>query len=442
MAKKKTGGNRISMRNWVIIWIVGLAGQLCWNVENQWFNTFVYAKIAPNPYIINAMVIVSAIVTTLSTFVSGALSDRIGKRRPFIAIGYILWGAFTITFGATEFLPKNNLAVLAVAVVAADAIMSFFGSFGNDAGFNPWTTDISNEKNRGGLGSVIAVQPVVATILGTVVSGFIIGALDYFGFFIIMGAMMAAVGIFSLFAVKESPTLRPSKDPKGFGHQFLSSFNFPLVFKDRLLLWVLLIFSAFFISFNIYFSYILNYFIYTLGYNESSAGMIMGIGLVVAIPLTFIAGSLINKGKFISVLCAAVALNIVGLLVLLGSGIAAVFIGILFVGGGYMCVYQALMIWVKNLYPEDKRGSFEGIRLLFYVLIPMAIGTTIASPIIRSLGKPIVNEFGVEGFAPTSALFAIAAGFALLTYIPIYFAYREQKRRKSAMLSPSPDAEK
>jgi MFS family permease len=421
---------------------VGLAGQLCWNVENQWFNTFVYAKIAPDPVIINWMVAVSAAVTTLSTFVSGALSDRIGRRRPFIAIGYVLWGAFTIAFGATEFLPRNNFTALAVAVVAADAVMSFFGSFGNDAGFNPWTTDITNEKNRGNLGAVIAVQPVIATILGTVVSGFIIGALDYFGFFIIMGGLMAAVGVFSFFAVKDSPTLRPSKDPKGFGHQFLSSFNFRLVFKDRLLLWVFLIFSAFFISFNVYFSYILNYFIYTLGYDEANAGMIMGIGLVAAIPLTFLAGPQLNKGRFVPVLCAAVALNIVGLLVLLGSGLAAVVIGIIFVGGGYMCVYQTLMIWVKNLYPEDKRGAFEGIRLLFYVLIPMALGTTIASPIIRSLGVEVVNEFGVKGYAPTSPLFAIAAAIAFLTYIPIFFAYREQKRRttKQQIASPKSDA--
>lgn len=415
MDDTKSANSKIGIRNWVIIWVAGLAGQLCWNVENQWFNTFVYAKIAPDPVIINWMVAISAAVTTLSTFISGTLSDRIGKRRPFIAIGYILWGAFTITFGATEFLPKNNLVALAVAVVAADAIMSFFGSFGNDAGFNPWTTDISNEKNRGGLGAVIAVQPVIATIIGTVVSGFIIKSLDYFWFFIIMGVFMALVGIFCLFAVKESPTLRPSIDPKGFGHQLASSFNFKLAFKDKMLLWVFLIFSAFFISFNVYFSHILNYFIYTLGYDEGMSGIIMGVGLVIAIPLTFVAGKYINRGKFVPVLCVAVAINIIGLMVLLSSHIVALFAGIILVGGGYMCVYQALMIWVKNLYPEDKRGSFEGIRLLFYVLIPMALGTTIASPIIKTFGNPIVNEYGVAGHAPTSMLFVIAAAIALVT---------------------------
>ena len=39
---------------------LGLAGQLCWNVENQWFNTFVYAKIGPYPWILSWMTAVSA----------------------------------------------------------------------------------------------------------------------------------------------------------------------------------------------------------------------------------------------------------------------------------------------------------------------------------------------------------------------------------------------
>ena len=42
MEKKRTR----DIRFWVLVWGLGLVGQLCWNIENQWFNTFVYAKIA------------------------------------------------------------------------------------------------------------------------------------------------------------------------------------------------------------------------------------------------------------------------------------------------------------------------------------------------------------------------------------------------------------
>ena len=30
--------NDISKKNWTLIWLIGLAGQLCWNVENAWFS--------------------------------------------------------------------------------------------------------------------------------------------------------------------------------------------------------------------------------------------------------------------------------------------------------------------------------------------------------------------------------------------------------------------
>ncbi|MDF2487142.1 MAG: transporter, partial [Herbinix sp.] len=121
---------KISRKNWVLIWVLGLAGQLCWNVENAWFNNFVYDKIAPNPTIISWMVGVSATVTTFATFLIGTLGDRRGKRKPFIALGYILWGIFTILFGVSEFLPITSIFAAGCFVVAMDAIMSFFGSVG------------------------------------------------------------------------------------------------------------------------------------------------------------------------------------------------------------------------------------------------------------------------------------------------------------------------
>lgn len=92
MEKKRTR----DIRFWVLVWGLGLVGQLCWNIENQWFNTFVYAKIAKDPTIISWMVAISAIATTIATFLFGTLSDRKGKRKNFIGIGYILWGIFTI----------------------------------------------------------------------------------------------------------------------------------------------------------------------------------------------------------------------------------------------------------------------------------------------------------------------------------------------------------
>ena len=128
---------------WMYVWLLGLAGQLCWNMENQWFNTFVYAKIAKDPTIISWMLAISATATTVSTFLFGCISDRKGTRKTLISIGYILWGIFTILFGTTEFLrAKGNSTASMIgvmfAVVAADAVISFFGSMGNDIDLLSW----------------------------------------------------------------------------------------------------------------------------------------------------------------------------------------------------------------------------------------------------------------------------------------------------------------
>lgn len=78
----------ISRRNWTLIWVLGIAGQLCWSVEGSWFNNFVYEKIAPDPSIVAWMVAVSATTTTIATFLVGTWGDRAGKRRPFSAAAY------------------------------------------------------------------------------------------------------------------------------------------------------------------------------------------------------------------------------------------------------------------------------------------------------------------------------------------------------------------
>lgn len=126
-------------RFWIIVLGMGLAGQLCWNIENQWFNTFVYSKITGNVSIVTLMVIVSAFVTTISTFIFGTLSDRMGKRKRYVSIGYIIWGIATIIFGLTEYARSSGIGVLislsGFLVVLTDAIISFFGSMGYDSGF-------------------------------------------------------------------------------------------------------------------------------------------------------------------------------------------------------------------------------------------------------------------------------------------------------------------
>ena len=421
---------RISKKNWVLIWTLGMAGQLCWNVENAWFNTFVYAKIAPNPDIISWMVGVSATVTTFATFLIGTMGDRRGKRKPFIAVGYILWGIFTIVFGVSEFLPINSIFAAGCFVVAMDAIMSFFGSVGYDSGFCSWTTDISNESNRGRVGGAFATMPVLATIFGSVVSGIIIDQLDFFTFFIIVGGLVTSIGVFTLIMLQDSMTLRARKDSKGFWHQFFSVFNYRTVRENKELFWVFIIMMVYFIGFNVYFPYINIYFVNYLGMDYTLTGIVQGLSLLVAVLLTIPAARFIDRGRNTRVISVALLINVIGLSIIgFSSHLISLACGMLLTGAGYVIILQTLTAWYKNLYPEEQRGQFEGIKQLFFVCIPMIIGPMISNLIIKNFGIYAMVD-GKEGMIPNELLFTVSAVLTLVTFLPLLPAGRLLSQRK------------
>ena len=81
---------RLGARKWLSIVLVGLVGQFAWTIENMYFNVYLYNTISTEPDYIAAMVGWSAAAATLTAIFMGALSDRLGKRRLLIGLGYIL----------------------------------------------------------------------------------------------------------------------------------------------------------------------------------------------------------------------------------------------------------------------------------------------------------------------------------------------------------------
>lgn len=437
-------GKKLGLKTWLLIWGLGIAGQLCWNIENQWFNTFIYAKIAKDPSIISWMVGVSATATTFATFFFGTLSDRLGKRKPFIAWGYIIWGICTIGFGLTEFIPKEHLIVAAVMVVVADAVMSFFGSMGNDAGFNAWSNDLMCDGNRGQIGAVLATQPVIGTIVGTLVGGALIGTEEnYMLLFLVMGGIVIAVGVLTLFTMKESGTLQPHAEGS-FWKQFASVFNFKKFFSYKELVLVNVCVAVFFIGFNVYFVHMGNYMLHYLGFNEGDMGLMQGVGLILAMLMVIPAIFLINRNKTPLVCLIAIVVAIVGLMWIYfivkpqnvdpTSAFAVsnlpLIVGVFLVGVGYVVIVQSTTVWAKALYPADSKGQFEGVRIVFFVLIPMIFGSIIATPTIKLSGLQIAGEVGME-YIPNENIFLVGAIVSVLAIIPLLFAWKLYKKRVS-----------
>ena len=451
---------------WAIVWGMGLAGQLCWNMENQWFNTFVYAKISGDVNIVTWMVIVSALVTTVSTFVFGTWSDRIGKRRIFVSAGYIIWGCTTILFGMTEYARDSGIGALialsGALVVVTDAVMSFFGSMAYDSGYSVWLNDHTNEGNAGQVGAALAVLPILSTVIGTVVGGMLINIGNptvgtpnydpsqdnYQLLFWVIGLFVIAMGIASLFFMKDHPDVKPHS--KGtFMQQLTSIFQMETLGRNPHLKELLLactVNCAFFIPFNFYFTHMGNWMLYDIGLTAGDMGLVQGIGLLLSALVTIPFAGLINSGKTPKICFWAVIINAIGLFGIYFNvtGPESVNIANLFslqnlplffwvflVGTGFVLISQAATVWVKMLFPEENRGALEGMKVIFFTLIPMFVGTLTGNVIIKNTPQlqPVYDVYGHIIDVPQENLFGIAGIMVLLTLIPLYFAGKAYNKR-------------
>ncbi len=466
---KKEGkkvGAMSSWKFWLVVWGMGIAGQLCWNMENQWFNTFVYAKIGKQVDVVNWMVILSAFVTTVSTFVFGTMADRQGKRKKFVSIGYIIWGIATILFGTTEFIVNkdvaSSVAVAGVLVVLTDAVMSFFGSMGYDSGMNVWLNDHTDDNNKGQVGAALAALPIFGTIVGTVLGGMLVGIGNpttgtatydpsqdnYQLLFWAMGLFVIAMGVLSLFLMKDHPDLIPHKNGT-FWQQLTEAFNFKKLKNNpdnKEMLLANIVVCCFFIPFNFYFVHMGNWLIYDIGFTSGDMGLVQGISLLLSVLVTIPFIKLINKDKiplvmFVAVICNAIGLLLIGLLIKDNTSVDTsnlfalknipLFGCVFLVGVGYVLLMQAGMIWVRGLFPEESKGQFEGIRVLFFTLIPMLIGTLIGGAIIKNTaqGNPNYDVYGNLIEVPQENLFLIAGLVVIVTLIPLVFATKLYNKR-------------
>src|SRR5512136_152901 len=156
----------LSRKTWAAIILLSFAGQLAWDVENQFFNTFMYNNITPDPRPISWMVAASAVVATLTTILMGTLSDRTrsrwGRRKPYILFGYLAWGITTALFPSASIFKPVGLAVFMAILI--DCVMTFFGSTANDASLNAYTTDVTAVENRGRVIGVVEILTWVALL--------------------------------------------------------------------------------------------------------------------------------------------------------------------------------------------------------------------------------------------------------------------------------------
>ena len=87
---------------------------------------------------------------------------------------------------------------------------------------------------------------------------------------------------------------------------------------------------------------------------------------------------------------------------------------------GYMMLTAALSATIRDWTPADKVGHFQGIRMIFAVLLPMILGPWLGAAVIRGSDSTYI-ELGQVKTVPTPGIYLAAAAVLLMNLFIKYF---------------------
>ncbi|MBQ4348711.1 MAG: MFS transporter [Clostridia bacterium] len=447
---------KLTKLNWFTICLFSFMGGIAWNIENMYFNTFLYNSVYANASeaamagsmapttAISRMVALSAVAAVLTTFVMGTLSDKMKNRKLFISVGYLLWGLVTALFG---FITRENVASLfnitdeariltttVWIVIVMDIIMTFMGSTSNDAAFNAWLTDITTPKVRPAMETALTFVGFlsVVTVMG-VGSLAQTGTVSYQNFFLVLGLIVALCGAAGLLLIKNPPQRAVENEASSsYWSDLFYGFR-PSVIRDNSRLYLTLLAVGFMsVAYQVFFPYLLVYLQYVVipdsgGENFITTSVIITAVIVI---IAMVAGMVLllkvsAKNKAAGLIPSAVLMT-AGLFILsTTTNIHGVLIGVVPTLLGNLVMGIQFNAAIKDFIPEGKAGLFQGIRMIFTVLIPMVLGPYLGDLACRNSAVTYLNEYGVETIVPSKSMFVYAAVVSVLVIVPLLFLIKK-----------------
>ncbi len=429
MVKKKG-----QIKFWMGIILFALVGQIAWTVENLFFNEFVYEMLKDeagvNPInVIATMVATSALVATLTTLVVGALSDRMGKRKVFIASGYIIWGVSIMAFAlinvsnsALVFGATAAAMATASIVIIMDCVMTLFGGIGNEAGYNAWITDITTKENGGIVEGVISIAPLFALLI--ILSSTLFMDKEVIAhwswFFLALGILVSLAGVLGFFILEDSPRLK--KNDTHFFDTLTYGFRKKTFSKNKPFYIVLAAFLIFAIATEVYLPYLIIYLKEFLELGDDYA-LVFGIAILFAGIVSIIYGRRIDKRSCQQTLVPAIAIYGVGLLLMALPLVDEIFKNVFFSTAALTILMSGNLMLETNLgtmlreeTPKGEVGMFQGIRLIGSRLLPMTIGPFIGSIILHT---SFIEYSEDQESILTPSIFIVAALILVVIIIPV-----------------------
>ncbi len=431
---------RLGGKLWFSILFFGLVGQIAWVVENMYFATLAQDIFSNSgrqdlSYVITTlMVILSAFTATATTIVAGGLCDRVGRRRPFVAFGYIAWG---ITIMAFAFIPMraegSAVLTVATALVVLDCLMTLCGSTANDAAFNAWVADVTVPENRGKVNTVLSMLPVFAVIIIFIGLGSLYSVDNESNalFFVVLGAIPLLSGVLALFLFRDAPHIKKETGRQDL-REFFYGFRLSAIRQSPMMYVCLAASCVVGISQQTFFSYLMNFVIRTLGFGD---GFVIPVAVIIvgAAVFTGVCGVLfdrLGRKHFYLPLLLMVVLGTLAMYLLRfldGAALTVVlYIGGIVMMGGILSLTGALTAAFQDYIPKGYEGRFQGVRMCFMVLIPMIVGPIIS----MCIGLDAMGLNGAD-FAPTYEIFLAASIVAVLAVMPLIFVRRDADRLRS-----------
>ena len=437
--------SKFGKRNFTVLMVFGLIGQIAWAVENMYFNLFVFETIAPDLDTVTLMVQLSGIVATVTTLLIGTVSDKIGNRRTFMWAGYVIWGVTVALFGYTS--PKTVGAIfsgdmakiisitLTLAVIG-DCVMTFFGSSANDACFNAWVTDNTETEYRGGIEGILSILPLAAMLIVAGGFGILVEAMGYSTLFLALGIVITLCGIGGIFFIRDSENLKKSGTLKDIFYGFK-----PSVVKSNLPLYItLLIVMLYGIACQTFMPYLIIYMKTYLGFSVVEYSVVFGaciiIGAIINLYLTRLSDRR-DKGSMLYIAAGILSLGLLGMFIFSSGNKTALLITFGLSGfvmiTGYILVSALCGSMVRDYTPEGAVGKLQGVRMVFSVLIPMVIGPMIGNAINKAKNIPLPDLDSADTmttqYIPAPQIFLMASVISLLmiALIPVLRKVRKNE---------------
>ncbi len=442
--------NKISVREWFVLIIIGLVGQFAWSIENMYLNTYItYLNFTSQDggfdysLMIAITTALSAVVATLTTLFMGTLTDKVNKRKIFISAGYILWGISTASFGLLNVNSDSSLFAIAMSaqsaaimVIVIDCIMTFLGSTSNDAAFNSYVTRNVSDKNRAKVEGVLSILPLIAMLIIFVgLNGLTTKESGYRWdlFFYIVGGLVTIVGLISTILIpKEKDTNIQKFEYKNL---ILEGFKPKTIKENKSLYMILLIYFIYGVAIQVYFPYLMVYIEKSCNIANTGSSfltpfaIVMAVALLVGSVLSVVIGIIADKVGKAKMIIPVIVILIIGLFMMffipyIGNDtfriVYAAISGLIMILG-YVSVPTVLNSLVRSNIPKGKEGTFMGIRMIFVVALPMCIGPFIGDALNKAYGENYVGDYGVESPLPSNFGYLVSLFILVIAIILIIF---------------------